>query len=579
MSGEFTHRISQVTNKAPNSDFDQEHDEHLEHLVSPACQGPVIAPPSSPCHPGSSILTDGHFEGSFTEKQVHHGTWNESTGTKEGRGTYICCTIAWSPGPVVDGCDVARVTADMFPDVVLLRIFDFYVPLDEYLKDEDIEIWHTLVHVCRNWRNVVFGSPRRLNLQLSCTSGTPVRRTLDVWPLLPIVVTVYSNCRWENGNIFAALEHNDRISELVIYHIPSSGTEKVLAALQKPFPALTYLQFEFKTESAPVLPASFLGGSASGLKTLALDRIPFPGLPKLLLTATHLVYLDILRIPHSGYISPEAMVTGLSVLARLVHLRIGFESPRSRPDRRSRRPPPTRTPLPVLTLLWFKGASEYLEDLVARINVPQLNKLTITFFHQLIFDCPQLTQFISRAPKFKAHSEAHVVFSKRDVAVRLPQTFGGLLEFRTSCKQSDWQLSSAAQVCSSSFTRALIPTVEHLYIRSRYRQQDWQDDIEGNQWLELFQPFAAVNDLYISSKFTPRIAPALKELVGERVTEVLPALQTLFLEPPLSGPVQETIGQFLAVRQLANHPIGVSHWEKKEDLSYEDLSYDTDDDQ
>ena len=53
--------------------------------------------------------------------------------------------------------DVARVTIDMLPDVALLEIFDFY-------EDEiRIEAWHTLVQVCRKWRNLVFGSPRRLN--------------------------------------------------------------------------------------------------------------------------------------------------------------------------------------------------------------------------------------------------------------------------------------------------------------------------------------------------------------------------------------------------------------------------------
>ena len=184
-----------------------------------------------------------------------------------------------------------------------------------------------------------------------------------------------------------------------------------------------------------------------------------------------LFYLDLWTIPHSGYFSPEAMVTGLSVLTSLESLVIEFESPRSRPDRKSRRPPPpTRTLLPVLTQLGFKGVNEYLEDLVARIDAPLLDKLTITFFHQLIFDTPQLTQFISRTPKFKAHDEARVVFSNWDVTVTLPQTFDGELKLGISCRQSDWQLSSLAQVCSSSFPQALIPTVEHLYIQS----ESWQ---------------------------------------------------------------------------------------------------------
>jgi hypothetical protein len=45
--------------------------------------------------------------------------------------------------------------------------------------------------------------------------------------------------------------------------------------------------------------------------------IPFPGLPKLFLSATHLVTLLLCDIPHSGYFSPEAMVTALSSFTSL----------------------------------------------------------------------------------------------------------------------------------------------------------------------------------------------------------------------------------------------------------------------
>ena len=58
------------------------------------------------------------------------------------------------------------------------------------------------------------------------------------------------------------------------------------------------------------------------LQDLYLTRIEFPGLPKLLLSVTHLVRLTLWDIPHSGYFSPEAMVTCLSVLTRLEKLRI-----------------------------------------------------------------------------------------------------------------------------------------------------------------------------------------------------------------------------------------------------------------
>jgi hypothetical protein len=448
----------------------------------------------------------------------------------------------------------------MLPDVALLEIFDFYV-----WNTHKIQAWHRLVHVCRKWRNVVFGSPLRLNLRLYCRANTPVRQTLDVWPLLPIVLEVFNSDSWDEGNVVAALEHSNRICHLVIFDIPSSETEKVMTALQRPFPALTYINFMFPPKKAPVFPASFLGGSAPALQALILDRVPFPGLPKLLLSATHLTTLHLRRIPHSGYISPEAMVTALSVLTRLEGFIFGFESPRSRPDRRTRRPPPpTRTLIPALTGLRFQGVGEYLEDFVARIDAPLLEKLAIIFFHQLILDSPQFTQFIGRTPAFKAHNEARVEFSYLDVMVTLPQKFGGLLELGSSCRQSDWQLSSLAQVCSSPFTRALVPTVEHLYIRSGYRRPDWQDDIESSQWLEFFQPFAATKELYISSEFTPRIAPALKELAGDGVIQVLPALQTLFFEEPFPPrPIQEAIEQFVAARQLAGHSIVMSRWKKR----------------
>jgi hypothetical protein len=126
------------------------------------------------------------------------------------------------------------VTIDLLPDVVLLGIFDSYVDLEIYP-------WYTLVHVSRKWRHVVFGSPLRLNLRLHCGTGTPVRETLDIWPPLPIVIRFYVPKVWDDDNVFAALEHNDRISELVFSGVPSSRLERVLAAMQQPFPALTRL--------------------------------------------------------------------------------------------------------------------------------------------------------------------------------------------------------------------------------------------------------------------------------------------------------------------------------------------------
>jgi len=127
------------------------------------------------------------------------------------------------------------------------------------------------------------------------------------------------------------------------------------------------------------------------------------------------------------------------------------------------------------------------------------------------------------------------------------------LSFGISCRPLDWQLSSLAQVCSSSLPP--LYTLEHLNILS-YRSH-WQDDIEGTQWLELLLPFTSVKHLVISRGLAPLIAPALQGLAGERVTEVLPMLQNLHIEQPESKPVEEVIQQFIAARQLSGHPVAL----------------------
>ena len=434
-----------------------------------------------------------------------------------------------SHAPTVDWYVVARVTIDMLPDIALLRIFDFYLVEARigrmWFNLETVETWSALVHVCQKWRNVVFGSPRCLDLRLFYTTDTPVSEMFDIWPLLPIAMRVRVEGGWSNSlayDIIAELdEYNDRIYSIILWRFSSWPLDKVLAAMQQPFPGLKSLYLHCSSAQAVVVPASFLGGSAQSLQSLAMHGFEFPvlGLTKLLLSATHLVRLRLGSIPHSGYISPKAMATCPSVLIRLENLAITFKSPQSRPDHKIQRPPSPACILPVLTELHIKGASEYLDDLVARIDAPMLDNLEITFFHQLIFDNPHLSQFISHTPKFKSPGEMRVVFSKWHVSVTLgfPQTLNGMLDLKIRCCQSDLQFSSLAQVCSSSFPQPLILAVERLYIQDRPGlQRHWESEIKSNQWLELFRQFTSVKSPYISQEFTPHIVSALQEIVGEK---------------------------------------------------------------
>jgi len=98
--------------------------------------------------------------------------------------------------------------------------------------------------------------------------------------------------------------------------------------------------------------------------------------------------------------------------------------------------------------------------------------------------------------------------------------------------------------------------LERLEIRQE--RQHWEDDIENSQWLELFLSFSCVTNLVLGHKLAQLVAPTLQELTGERVTEVLPALQNLFLKPSArSGPIQDAIAQFVTARRLSGHPVAV----------------------
>jgi hypothetical protein len=362
-------------------------------------------------------------------------------------------------------------------------------------------------------------------------------------------------------NAIAVLEQSDRVRLIYLRDVSSSHLEKLSAATREPFPELTYL--ELSSCGEVVLPDSFLGGYAPRLQSFELNGIPFPGLPKLLLSAPHIVELYLHNIPHSGYISPKEMVTALSTLTNLGSLILEFQSPRSRPDRPTRHlPPPRRSVLSVLKCFDFKGDSGYLDDLVAHIDAPRLYILHITFFNQIIFDAPQLIQFICRTPRLKALETADVNFEGGAAAVSLLSLTSGYGELSVNilCRKLDWQVSSLEQVCNLSLP--LFFMLKDLYIHeSPYSPPHWQDNIENALWLELLHPFIAAKNLYLSEEFTARIVPALQELVGSTATEVLPALQNIFLERP-SGHVREGIRQFVATRQVTtgSRPISVSHW-------------------
>jgi F-box-like len=454
------------------------------------------------------------------------------------------------------------VTIKSLPDNVLLDIFDFC-----RMATSSPQWWYELVHVCRTWRYVVFASPHRLNLRLECNAETPVKDILSVWPQdFPIVIDEWCSQLSFNGvNIISALKRHDRICEIKLWGITSPLLEQLAKVMQEPFPVLTDLHLEFYKTSAPVLPDTFLGGSAPRIRHLILWGIPFPALPKLLPSCHGLVDFRLWKVPNTGYISPEAVAKCLSALTNLRRLDIGFESPASRSDQRTRVPPPLKhLILPALTHLEFHGASEYFEDLAARIDTPALSFVKTEFFNQLAFDIPQFIQFIGRTEIPVSFKEAKLLFMDSYAYIKLghldssrspPRNSLDVLSIGISCCAFDWQISGLAHICSQFFP--LFANVGQLDIRhDGWLPWDWQDNIDRVQWLELFHSFIPVQNLHMESGADALILPT-EQLTGKGVMEVLPALRSIYCQGTLNDDnyMEAILQPFTTARQLLNQPV------------------------
>jgi len=467
-----------------------------------------------------------------------------------------------------------RVTMGTLPDDILLKIFKTSIDgIESYFKFRfsPSEEWHALVHVCRRWRNLVFTSPRHLNLVLLCWSpNRSAKEMLDIWPELPISVHHFHPSRQAADDVVAVLKLNHRVSGIRLAHPTNTAWETFAPLMQHSFPALTHLWVE--SYSPKQISRSFLGGSAPSLRDLVMIAVPFPALPELLLSATNLVRLWLDQISPSGYISPQAMVTSLSTLTRLESLSVTFLVPRDRPesvpDRAVRIPPPhPRILLPSLTYLRLQGSSDYVEDFLAQIDTPLLESVQITLFSLDVLEVSELAKFVRRADKLLLAHQAKVTFMSDSISIRLspksalrplpPKT----LELDLICPQSTLRRSYLAQCCASCLP-TLSPFESLRIVVSVYDPR--QDPIfnPDPQWLELLRLFDTVKKLYLSTYVAPRVAQILRRFSAEQVMEVLPTLENVFISSDeLLGPVKEVLSEFADARQLAGHPLCIDGWE------------------
>jgi hypothetical protein len=462
----------------------------------------------------------------------------------------------------------------MLTDNVLLEIFDHYRKNHNHHCRFHVWKWHILVQVCQKWRHIIFSSPRRLHLGIRCTAGTPVRKLLDTWPAIPIVMDYYYYCLGsvvrpnDEDNVIAVLEHPDRVCRIGI-HLTRLQLGKISAVMQEPFPVLTHLSISTRDGNAPVVPGGFLGGSAPCLQEIELCGVPFPALPTLLLSASNLVVLQLENIPLAGYISPEVMVAHLAVLPRLKILQIELQSVISRPDQ-ILLPPETRTFLPALRRLSLKGVCGYLEDFVARIDAPQLDTISIEYSDQAAdFGVHQLSGFINHSEYLRdilsSHCEIIVNHDSDEPGIYF-YIAGATSDEADDGKRSDpdtgitvgiscegvyrrilhlthvlsW-ISPVSDMVHLSINSSTFIALEHLY----------------EPWLQLLRLFSSVQTLFVSEKIAGLISTTLENMAEvtpvAEVCEVLPALELLFLEtrPPSS------VDRFIAVRWDSDHPVTI----------------------
>jgi hypothetical protein len=176
--------------------------------------------------------------------------------------------------------------------------------------------------------------------------------------------------------------------------------------------------------------------------------------------------------------------------------------------------------------------------------------MEIMFFNQLVFDTPHLRHVIGRT-ELKTFDHATIRFYPSNVSISLSPR----LCLQISCKPSDWQLSSVAQLYDTALSSLLAVNILEIH-----NPRNWEDDVENIQWLELLHLFPSVKDLVMSEKTFRLVAPALDEFAGGSVTDVLPALQNIFLQGPQSSePNKKDIGRFISTRHLFGRPVTVQH--------------------
>jgi hypothetical protein len=357
----------------------------------------------------------------------------------------------------------------------------------------------------------------------------------------------------DGDNIITALKQSGRVSSISLT-VTRSLLEK-LSAISETFSKLEELVILSPDNMPLTLPDTFRWGPR--LHTLHSTRIAFPSFPQLLSPSRDLVDLRLHEIPSAGYFSPEELANALSGMARLETLSLHFLS---LPPRRNHLGLPPQTgehvALPALGRLKYRGASDYLDSLVARIDAPRLGDVDITFLSEPVMDASELGRFFERIETQTSLSRAEVRTAADAISISLPNSSTStLLRLQISCERLDRQLSSMALVCNQ--LSPFLFRVKHLGIYTT-RSSIGQGDMVGEQWLELVCSFRGARDFCVGDRLTTDILCALGPADSWHAT-VLPALHHLRVGNPMAmhGPSWDAVQSFITSRWLSGRPVEV----------------------
>ena len=190
-------------------------------------------------------------------------------------------------------------------------------------------------------------------------------------------------------------------------------------------------------------------------------------------------------------------------------------------------------------------------------HTPALATLSIKVFHQLVFEIPQLNEFISHEG-FKPFNEVSIILSEKrlDIVFDRKEKRGydprGFF-LSVPCRQLDWQLSFTIQISNQLPT--LLSSAKLFTIHNIYSMPTGREDVDPAQRLELFRSLPSLSKLRVNiEELVPDVVHALaNEYMAAGIS---PGQTLLHLEGYQKSPSAiDAAKRFVASRKLANRNI------------------------